>query len=103
MKVQQRFEFESPMFFDGTNQGKIRIEGVCYCDEEKGFDIDGIHFNGANILPVIKWIGEGSANEVDRIYNVTLAHCEYLRENWSDSKDLTTDLNQDDSLKQRRA
>lgn len=85
---QQRFEFECPMFFNKELQGKIRIEGVCYRDEEKGFDIDGVHFNGMNILPVLNWLGEGSVNEVDKVYNVTEGHCQWVRENWNETVNL---------------
>lgn len=87
---QQRFSFETPL----NGYDKIRIEGVIYKDEAKGFDIDEVIFNGTNILPVLHWLGDGSVNELDKVYNVTEQHCIYLRETWSEQTDLTTDIKQ---------
>lgn len=88
MKPHQRFEFETPLL---PGCGNLRIEGVCYRDPDCGFDIDEITLNGVNILPVINWLGEGSVNEVDKIYHLTCEHCRYLRSTWSEKPDETTD------------
>lgn len=93
---QQRFSFTHNMVFSNAMQGEVRFEGVVYRDEDKGFDIDGIHFKGADILPVLNWLGEGSVNEVDKVYNIVNAHCEYVRENWNEYPREFTDLAQDE-------
>ena len=88
---EKRFCFETPV----PNYDMLRIEGVVYQDEIKGFDIDEVTFNGVNILSVLNWLGDGSVNEIDKIYNATASHCEYVRQTWNEQADITTDVNQD--------
>jgi hypothetical protein len=88
MKPYQRFEFETPLL---PGNGPVRIEGVCYRDPNDGFDIDSISYNGANILAVLHWLGDGSVNEIDKIYYLTCEHCRYLRTTWNEKPDITTD------------
>lgn len=91
MKPHQHFEFETPLL---PGNGNLHIEGTCYHDPREGFDIDNISHNGANILPVMNWLGEGSVNEVDKIYHIACEHCRYLRTVWGEEEDETTDKRQ---------
>ena len=73
---EKRFCFETPV----PNYDMLRIEGVVYQDEIKGFDIDEVTFNGVNILSVLNWLGDGSVNEIDKIYNATASHLRNAQE-----------------------
>lgn len=92
MKPCQPFEFDAPLL---PGSGSIHIAGTCYRDPREGFDIDNISLNGANILPVMNWLGDGSVNEVDKIYNLACGHCRYLRMVWGEGEDETTDNKQE--------
>ncbi len=84
MKNTKNFSFTTPLLYSELSGGKLINHGeleISGCYEHYGneincVDIDEVKLGAADILPVLRWLGEGSVSEIEKIQQIAQAHVE---------------------------